>query len=179
MNKKQKALIVALIIGILICILITLWAVFFRGDDDGPISPDYPPQGTDPNQKPIEGDDSTKIDSPEGGGAMRVTYGTTATANKSTGKVTLYYANPNASNQNVRIFIIVTNNNTGDKIYVASSELIKPGNDISELTFNSEAKKLLGIGGYNAELLVQSYSEDNEKSMVEAKGELTLYVVEK
>lgn len=178
MNKKQKALIIALIVGILICIGITLWAVFFRGNDDGPISPDYPPQGTEDNQKPIDGDDSTKIDSPEGGGAMRVTYGTTATASRSKGKVTLYYANPNASNQNVRIFIIITNKNTGEQIYVASSELIEPGNYVTELTFNSEAKKLLGIGGYNAELLVQSFSSDNEKSMVEAKGELTVNVVE-
>lgn len=169
-EKKRKLLIILLIIGIVICIGITIWAVFFRGSD--PIAPDYPPQGTEENQKPIEGDTGDKIDSPEGGGAINVTYGTNATASLSEKKVTLYYANPNASNQNVAILIMI-----GDMV-VAKSDLIIPGNEVTELTLEDYAASKLQVGGYDAELLVRAYNDDGEKAMVDTKGEITLSVTE-
>ena len=64
-EKKRKLLIILLCIGMAICIGITIWALFFRGG--GGISPDYPPQGLESNQTPIDGDNSGKLDNPEGG----------------------------------------------------------------------------------------------------------------
>ena len=61
-EKKRKLLIILLCIGMAICIGITIWALFFRGGGD--ISPDYPPQGIESNQTPIDGDDRGKLDSP-------------------------------------------------------------------------------------------------------------------
>ena len=168
--KNQKTLIAILSILIVLCLAVTIWAVFFRGSD--PITPDYPPQGTEGNQKPIEGDDGEKIDSPEGGGAINVTYGTNAIVSLSEKKVTLYYANPNASNQNVAILIMI-----GDMV-VAKSDLITPGNEVTELTLEDYAVSKLQAGGYNAELLVRAYNEDGEKAMVDTKGEITLTVQE-
>lgn len=166
--KKQKTLIAILSILIVLCLAVTIWALFFRGSD--PITPDYPPQGTEENQKPIEGDDGEKIDSPEGGGAINVTYGTNAIVSLSEKKVTLYYANPNASNQNVAILIMI-----GDMV-VAKSDLITPGNEVTELTLEDYAVSKLQAGGYNAELLVRAYNDDGEKAMVDTKGELLLTV---
>ena len=80
-EKNLKWLIIILSVGIVICTGVTIWAVFFRGGDD--ISPDYPPQGIESNQTPIDGDDSGKLESPEGGGAINVTYGTAATVDLS------------------------------------------------------------------------------------------------
>lgn len=172
-NKTRNIIIVALSVLIVLCVGVTVWALFFRdsGTPNTPITPDYPPQGTDNNQKPIEGDDGNKIDSPEGGGAIRVTYSPNATVSLSEKKITFYYANPGASNQNVRLLIKV------GEVYIARSELITPGNYIEELTLADEAVTLLQEGGYNAELLIQSYDpETNEKAMVDTKGELTLTV---
>ena len=42
-EKNLKWLIITLAIGIVICLGVTIWALFFRGGGD--ISPDYPPQG--------------------------------------------------------------------------------------------------------------------------------------
>ena len=169
--KNLKWLIIILVTGIVICTGVTIWAVFFRGGDD--ISPDYPPQGIESNQTPIDGDDSGKLESPEGGGAINVTYGTAATVDLSEKTVTIYYANPNASNQNVSILIMVND------LVVAKSDLITPGNQVSKLELQKEAASRLQVGGYDAELVVRAYDPDSgEKAMVDTKGELTLTVTE-
>lgn len=118
-NKTRNIIIISLIVLIVLCIGITVWAVFFRGSGEPPITPDYPPQGEDEGQEPIEGDNSNKIESPTGGG-YNMTYSTTATVSLSSGTVSLWYANPNASNQNVAILIMI------DDMVVAKSELIMP-----------------------------------------------------
>ena len=170
-EKNLKWLIIILSVGIVICTGVTIWAVFFRGGDD--ISPDYPPQGIESNQTPIDGDDSGKLESPEGGGAINVTYGTAAKVDLSEKTVTVYYANPNASNQNVSILIMVND------LVVAKSDLITPGNQVSKLELQKEAASRLQVGGYNAELVVRAYDpESGEKAMVDTKGELTLTVTE-
>ena len=170
-EKNLKCLIIILAIGIVVCLGVTIWALFFRGGDD--ISPDYPPQGIESNQTPIDGDDGGKLDSPEGGGAINVTYGTAATVDLSEKTVTIYYANPNASNQNVSILIMVND------LVVAKSDLIMPGNQVSKLELQKEAASRLQVGGYNAELVVRAYDpESGEKAMVDTKGELTLTVTE-
>ncbi|CCZ20580.1 uncharacterized protein BN766_01529 [Candidatus Apopatosoma intestinale] len=170
-EKNLKWLIITLAIGIVICLGVTIWALFFRGGDD--ISPDYPLQGIESNQTPIDGDDSGKLDTPEGGGAINVTYGTAATVDLSEKTVTIYYANPNASNQNVSILIMVND------LVVAKSDLITPGNQVSKLELQKDAASRLQVGGYNAELVVRAYDpESGEKAMVDTKGELTLTVTE-
>ena len=170
-EKNLKWLIITLAIGIVICLGVTIWALFFRGGDD--ISPDYPPQGIESNQTPIDGDDSGKLDSTEGGGAINVTYGTAATVDLSEKTVTFYYANPNASNQNVSILITVND------LVVAKSDLITPGNQVSKLELQKDAASKLQVGGYDAELVVRAYDPDSgEKAMVDTKGELTLTVTE-
>ena len=87
--------------------------------------------------------------------------------------VTFYYANPNASNQNVSILIMVND------LVVAKSDLITPGNQVSKLELQKDAASKLQVGGYNAELVVRAYDPDSgEKAMVDTKGELTLTVTE-
>ncbi len=172
MNKRNIPIIILCIL-ILLCLLVAIWALLFRNQTVTPISPDYPPQGTDSHQQPIEGDSGEKIESPEGGGAINVTYGTAATASLSAKTVTFYYANPNASNQNVAIAITV------DGVVVAKSDLIEPGNQVNELTLEDYALSVLQVGGYNAELSVRAYDPaSGEKAMVDTRGELTLTVVE-
>lgn len=161
-------MIILLCAGMAICLCITIWALFFRGSGD---SPDYPIQRIEPNQVPIEEDDREKLDSPEGGGAINVTYSTSAAVSLSDQKVTFYYANPGASNQNVSILI-----QTGDLV-VAKSDLITPGNQVHELTLEDNVSSLLKEGTYNAELIVRAYDPDSgEKAMVDTEGEITMTV---
>ena len=170
--NKNKWLVPVLCIGIVLCMAGTIWALFFR-EGSKPITPDYPPQGTEQNQKPLEGDEGEKIESPSGGGAINVTYGTSVTVDLSDNKVTLLYANPQASNQNVAILIMI------DDLVVAKSEQITPGYGVDTLTLEEYAKERLAVGGYNGELVIRAYNpETGEKAMVDTKGEITITVVE-
>lgn len=151
----------------------TIWAVFFRNQGSAPITPDYPPQGTEQNQKPLEGDESEKIEGSEGGGAINVTYNTEVRVVLSKNKVTLLYANPQASNQNVAIYIMI-----GDLI-IAKSDLITPGHGVDTLVLDEYAKQRLMVGGYDGELVVRAYDpETGEKAMIDAKGKVKITVVE-
>ena len=170
--NKNKWLVPVLCIGIVLCMAVTIWALFFR-EGSKPITPDYPPQGTEQNQKPLEGDEGEKIESPSGGGAINVTYGTSVTVDLSDNKVTLLYANPQTSNQNVAILIMI------DELVVAKSEQITPGYGVDTLTLEEYAKERLAVGGYNGELVIRAYDpETGEKAMVDTKGEITITVVE-
>ena len=170
--NKNKWLVPVLCIGIVLCMAVTIWALFFR-EGSKPITPDYPPQGTEQNQKPLEGDEGEKIESPSGGGAINVTYGTSVTVDLSDNKVTLLYANPQASNQNVAILIMI------DELVIAKSEQITPGYGVDTLTLEEYAKERLAVGGYNGEMVIRAYDpETGEKAMVDTKGEITITVVE-
>ena len=172
-EQKRKWLIILLCLLLAICIGVTVWALFFRDSGTPPITPDYPPQGTEQNQKPLEGDEGDKIDSPEGGGAINVTYGTAVTVDLSENKVTLLYANPQASNQNVAILIMI------DDLVVAKSDQITPGYGVDTLPLEEYAKERLAVGGYDGELVIRAYDpETGEKAMVDTKGEITITVVE-
>lgn len=168
-DKRTTRIIILLILLIILCVMILLRSCVVGT----PISPDYPPQGTEENQSPIENDSTDKLDSPEGGGAINVTYGTDVTVDLSENRVTLYYANPNASNQNVSILLMI------DDLVVAKSDLITPGNQVTELTIDSYAKSRLQPGGYDAEIVVRAYAPDSgEKAMIDAHGVVTVTVTD-
>lgn len=166
-DRKRTWIIVLLLVLIAVCVVLLL-----RSCTNTPVTPDYPPQGTEDNQTPIDGDTTDKIDSPEGGGAINVTYMTDVTVSLSAETVTLYYANPNASNQNVAILLMI------DDLVVAKSDLITPGHEVKTLTLEKYAKSVLQEGGYDAQLLVRAYSPDSgEKAMIDTTGVVTVQVV--
>ena len=173
-SKKQLAVTAVLLILVLSAALgVTVWALFFRESGAKPITPDYPPQGTEQNQKPLEGDGGVKLESPEGGGAINVTYGTSVTVKLSENQVTLLYANPKASNQNVAILVMI-----GDLV-VAKSDQITPGYGVDTLRLEAYAKERLTVGGYNGELVVRAYDPvTGEKAMIDTKGAVTVTVTE-
>ena len=131
-EKKKTWLILLLIICIVICIGVTIWALFFRQSDEALI-PDYAPQETEQNARPIEGDDDTKLDAPEGGGAISLEYDSQVTVDLSDGKAYLSYANPGKSTQDIVLRIEIQDT------AVVQSGTIRPGNQVSgETSFLSE-----------------------------------------
>lgn len=171
MNKKKLIVITALALVLVAAIAVSVWAIFFRGEDYI-LPPDYPPQSTDKNQTPIPDDQGGEIQTPEGGGAVNVTYSEEVRIDLSDKKATLYYANPSRSKQNVAIAIVV-----GDEV-ILRSNLITPGNMVTSLPIEDGAENKLSIGGYDATLVVYCYDpQTGEKAMVDTRGEITLTVV--
>lgn len=173
--QKHKVIITAVLSVVLtVAVGITVWAVWLK-DDGGKaqLAPDYPPQSIDKNQKPIGDDNTQKLPTSTGGGAINVTYGKEAEISLGGESISLYYANPNASNQNVAISIMI-----GD-ITIAKSHLITPGNMITELKLESGASDMLSVGGYDATLVIRAYHpQTNEKAMVDTEAELVVNVAE-
>lgn len=171
---KQQLLVITLILAALLVVAIgvSIWALFFRGGGP-PITPDYPPQETEKNQKPLEGDDGDKLDSPEGGGAINVTYSAQVTVDLAEGKVFLLYANPKVSTQNVALLLMI------DGRVIAKSELITPGHGVDTLILEEYAKEWLMAGGYDGELVIRAYHpKTGEKAMVDTRGHVTVTVAE-
>ena len=173
-SKIQLTIIFSVLAAILLLAIgIAVWGLFFRDDGTQPITSEYSPQGTEPNQKELEGDRGEKIESPAEGGAIHVTYGTNVTVDLSDNKVLLLYANPHASNQNAAILIMI------DELVIAKSEQITPGHGVDTLILEEYAKERLTVGSYNGELLIRAYdSQTGEKAMVDTKGEITITVIE-
>lgn len=173
--SKQKLLVIIWVLTavLAVSVSVSIWALFFR-DAKAPSAPDYPPRETEKNQKPLEEDSESPVlrpESPEGGGSITVTYGVHVTVDLSEGQVSLLYANPRASDQNVAILVML-----GDLV-VAESDLITPGHGVDTLALEAGARDQLRTGTYDGELVIRAYHpETGEKAMVDTRGEITLTV---
>lgn len=173
LSKRQLILITVILAAALIASVgVSVWAVFFR-DRGEPITPDYPPMGTEENQKPLDEPPTPPASDAEGGGSINVTYSPRVTVDLSEGTVRLLYANPSVSNQNVAILLMI-----GDLV-VAKSNLITPGHGVENLPLEAYAANRLQAGGYDGELVIRAYHpETQEKAMVDTRGRITFTVVE-
>ncbi|MCI5721460.1 MAG: hypothetical protein MR328_03215 [Firmicutes bacterium] len=169
-EKKTWLIIVLLVIGIVICAGVTIWALFFRQNSDTLI-PDYAPRKTEQNAYPITGDDETKLNAPEGGGAISIEYESRVTIDLSDGMAYLNYANPGKSTQDIVLRIEIKDT------VVAQSGTILPGHQVSELELLEDSAKKLREGVYDAKFRILSYDpKTGEKAMVDTLAEITVTV---
>lgn len=171
-EKKRRILIIILIIGIVACICVTVWALFFR-DGGTPLVPDYAPKQTQDGLEKVTGDGS-KLDVPSGGGGISIEYESNVTVSLSDGKAYFSYTHPEKSTQNIVLRIEVQGE------VIAQSDLIEPGNKLTQLDLESSAAKILQPGTYeNAKFRIFSYDPTTgEKAMVDTEAEITVTVKE-
>lgn len=171
-DKKRKILIIILIFGIVVCLALTIWALFFR-DTNNPLTPDYAPGVSESNATPVEGDGS-KLDVPDGGGGISIEYVSTVSVDLSENKASFVYTHPAKSTQNIVLQIVVKDT------VIAQSGLIAPGNQLKELPLLKGAAKKLAAGTYtDAQFKILSYDpESGEKAMVDTVAQITVTVQE-
>lgn len=172
-GKKWLILIVLLSVGIVVCIAVTVWAVFFRPSEGPVLTPDYAPEETEPNAEPVTGDGS-KLDVPSGGGGISIEYASVVNIDLSENKATFRYTHPEKSTQNIVLQIVVKDT------VIAQSGLIVPGNQLRELSLLNGMAGKLSPGTYtDAKFKILSYSpESGEKAMVDTVAEITVVVKE-
>ena len=179
MNKKLSKSTIIIIILALITVAalgVTMWALFLREPGDGgkpsTLTPDYAPQQKEENAETIPGDTSDKMENPEGGGAVSLTYSNEVTIDLSDKAAGLYFANPGKSNQDMVIQIVIQ-----DTIILQSGTL-KPGYQVKLLNLLEGAEKMLQPGGYEGKFIVLYYDQTSgEKSMVNTEIPITINVV--
>lgn len=172
-NKISKSGILILILLIItaIAICVTGWALFVRNDDAVVLTPDYAPQEEEQNAESIPGDDGEKMENPEGGGSVSLTYSRDVSVNLSTESATLLFANPGKSNQNIVLQIVIK-----DTVIVQSGTL-KPGNQVTVLNLLEGAAQKLSVGTYEGNFNVLYYDPNtSEKAMVNTEIPITITV---
>lgn len=170
-DKQKQIIIIILILLLLITIGITIWALFFR-DITPVLAPDYALHETEENAEPFDDEtDGDKLQQPQGGGAVSLTYSKEATIDLSENIAKLFFANPYKSNQNMMLQIVIQ-----DTVIVQSG-LLKPGYQITKLELFDKVK--LSEGLYEGKLVVLYYHEDTgEKAMINTEIPLTIKVEE-
>ncbi len=174
-KERKKSLFVILILLFLILALgaVCIWAVFFRDSGSDLLPPDYAIMGEDTNATDIVGDSSDKLEVPEGGGAVGLTYADTVTVDLSEGTVQMMFQNPGRSLNNMVLQIIVQDT------LLAQSDLLVPGKQLNRLPLKKDALSRLQPGGYKGVFVVSIYNpETGEKNMVDAQVEITVNVTE-
>ena len=178
MNKKLMVTLMAVLSVITVACVATMIVVLVGQDNDPPavLAPDYAPQEEEPNAEPIPDDDSNEtLPQSIDGGAVSLFYTTDVTVDRSDRKASLLFGNPQRSNQDIVLQIVVK-----DQIIVRSGR-ITPGNRVTALDLLSDAPEL-GAGTYtdeNCKLVVLYYNRDSgEKSILNTEIPISLTVKE-
>lgn len=176
LSKKATTIIIAILALITVAALgVTMWALFLREPDDSNkviLAPDYAPQNKEENAETIPDDTSDKMENPEGGGAVSLTYSNEVTIDISDKAAALYFANPGKSNQDMVIQIAIR-----DTVILQSGTL-SPGNQVKLLNLLEGAEEMLQPGGYEGKFIVLYYDQTSgEKSMVNTEIPITINVV--
>lgn len=170
-NKINPIVLILLLITI-VAVYITVWAVFFR-DTGQVLSPDYAPQEEERNAETIPGDTEEKMDNPEGGGSVSLTYSKDVSISLGDKKATLLFANPGKSNQDMVIQIVIQ-----DTVIVQSG-ILKPGNQVTTLNLLDDVEKTLSAGTYEGNFNILYYNpETSEKAIVNTEIPITVVVSE-
>ena len=175
-GKKSTTIIIAILAVITVAALcVTMWALFLREPDDNNkviLNPDYAPQNKEENAETIPDDTGDKMENPEGGGAVSLTYSNEVTIDLSDKAAAIYFANPGKSNQDMVIQIVIQ-----DTVILQSGTL-SPGNQVKILNLLEGAEDMLQPGGYEGKFIVLYYDlTSGEKSMVNTEIPITINVV--
>ena len=177
-NKEQKGKEKRLFLLLLLLLLITviavatsIWAICFRGK--APVlTPDYAPRETETNAEPIGDEDDDKLEQPEGGGAVSLTYAKQVNISISKKSASLLFANPTRSNQDMVLCLVI------DDVVVLQSGRLMPGNKVSRLDLIDGIESRLDEGGYNGKFIIFYYDRTSgEKAMINTEIPVEVTVV--
>ena len=173
-NNKQKNWIKLLVLALLLITLFSsctaIWALFFRGGPE--LTPDYAPQDMEQNAETIPDDTGDKMENPEGGGSVSLTYSNAVTVDLSDKMASLYFANPGKSNQDMVVQIVIQDS------VISRSGTLQPGKQVKLLNLLDGAEKQLREGGYEGKFIVLYYDQSSgEKAMVNTEIPVTINVV--
>ena len=179
-NNKNLVRILSAVLLVLLIVVILLLLRSCQGQSPaGPskvLEPDYPQMTEDPNADTIPDDDSEKPVVSNGGGSVTISFMDNVTYSLSTGELSLYYQNPNASTHTVVVQVILESGE--DEYLLAQSGILTPGHQVTALQADAGAPQL-SVGGYNGKLKLLFYDpETGERAIVDTDIPCTVSVVE-
>ncbi len=171
-TAKEKGIIYALLLITIIAVCVTVWAIFFR-EKETVLAPDYAPQEEEENSEAIPDDDTEKMEQPEGGGSVSLSYSKEVTVDLGDRTAKLYFANPGKSNQDIVLQLVIREE------VIVQSGTIKPGKQVMNLNLLDHKEKMLEPGVYEGKFAVLYYHpETREKAVVNTEIPVTITVSE-
>lgn len=172
-SAKSRIWIVILLICITAAAIVIGLVVMNQKKNTEPLVPDYAPVEKEGNASPIEGDDEEKLDKPEGGGSVSISYSKEIQISLAEMKAAVYFANPARSNEDIVIQIVIQDH------VIAQSGTISPGFEVRSLDLESSTKDLLVAGTYEGTLAIHYYDQQtNEKAILNTEIPVTVTVTE-
>lgn len=170
-NKHKRSVILLLLLLAVVSVGIGIWTVRFR-ETETVLAPDYAPAVEKNAESTNDGTDS-KLDQPDGGGAVSITYAKDVSVSISKKSATLLFENPAKSNQDMVIQLVI------DNTVILQSGKLMPGNRVTDLRLLENAEKRLPEGGYDGKFVVLYYdAESGEKAMVNTEIPVTVTVTD-
>lgn len=129
------------------------------------IAPDHPMPSQDVNSQVNEDDNTQKAEVEEGGGSLSMVYSLDAKLNLDTGKIQIYFKNPNASTHDVSIILYIVSGDT--EVAIAQSGRVSAGYSLTQLEM-VEGTATLTEGVYNGYYLLSLFDpETGERALVQ------------
>ncbi len=170
-KKKKRLLLLLLLLLLIAAVCVSVWAIWFH--EKPVLAPDYAPAQTEKNAEAIGDDSDEKLEQPEGGGAVALTYAKEVSISLSENEASLLFANPTKSNQDMVLQLVI------DDVLILQSDKIEPGTMVTKLSLQEGAKKRLKEGGYEGKFIVSYYDEaSGEKAVVNTEIPVTVTVSE-
>ena len=139
-----------------------IWFALFRT----PAVPVVAPPAADSKVEKLEEEDTEKMQSEEGGGAVRLTYSLDARLSLDTGEISMYFLNPSASNHDLAITLYLLDGENA--IEIARSGMIQAGYGLTRMQL-IEDSAILSEGTYPAFYAVSFFHpQTGEKALVES-----------
>ena len=167
-RQKNKICIIVLLIILLlgIGILVFLCVKGHKSDDFAP--------KLDSTAEQME-DTGEKMDAPEGGGAVSLTYSTAVTISMKDRTAQILFENPSKSTKDTVLQLTVKGQKEGQESVIAQSKLIPAGYKLSQMELDDDVE--LKVGKYEGNLNVLYYDgESGKKEVVDTKIPVTLTV---
>lgn len=169
-GKRQKNKICIIVLLIILLLGIGIFVFLCVKDHK---SDDFAPK-LDSTAEQME-DTGEKMDAPEGGGAVSLTYSTSVTISMEDRTAQILFENPSKSTKDTALQLTVKGQEEGQESVIAESELIPAGYKLSEMKLNDDVE--LESGKYEGSLNVLYYDiESGEKEVVDTKIPVTLTV---
>ena len=153
-NRKKRWLLLVLLL--LLLLLLLLGVLFCRKK----------PQATDIAPAP-----ESSVSTSAGGGTVSLTYSDAASIDLTAGQVTLLFANPEKSGWDATVCLVV-----GER-EAARSDLLAPGEQVTQLPLLDDAEKDMAAGSCSGTLKVSFYHpQTGAKAMLDAEIPVTVTV---
>lgn len=168
MKNRNRYITVILVIAIFVVVIGYIYTIKNKSND---FVPDYASGTIDVNAIKEEG--GKKTPAKKGSGSVNLKFSNVVAVDKKSKTAKLYFKNPNTSNKNVILFLIIRQNS--EELVLGKTDLIPSGYAVYNMKLDNIDN--LPVGGYKGILKTVFYDDtSNAKEIIDSEIEVSIEV---